>query len=129
MVTFCVADEVPVNTLPKLRLVGLIPRVKVAAIPEPLSPTEVGEVGALLAIEMLPDTIGTAVGKKATVIVVCCPAFTLNGSVYPLALKVAPVTVICVMLKVAVPVLEMIRDCDKAVPTTTFPKLMDVGFT
>ncbi len=44
-------------------------------------------------------------------------------------MKVAPVTVICVMLKVAVPVLEMIRDWDKVDPTTTFPKLMDVGLT
>ncbi len=80
IVTFCVADEVPVNTLPKLRLVGLIPRVSVAAIPEPLRPTEVGEVGALLVMEMLPDTVATKVGRKATVIVVCCPAFTLSGS-------------------------------------------------
>ena len=62
MVTFCEAEEVPVVTLPKLRLVGLMPRVRVAAIPAPLSPTEVGEVGALLTIEMLPDTVPTAVG-------------------------------------------------------------------
>ena len=62
MVTFCGAEEVFVVMLPKLKLVGLIPSVRVAAIPVPVRPTEVGEVGALLTIEMLPDTVPTAVG-------------------------------------------------------------------
>ena len=69
--TFCAAEDVPVVTLPKLRLVGLMPRVTVAAIPVPLKPTEMGEVGALLTIETLPDVEPTTVGRKATVIVVC----------------------------------------------------------
>jgi hypothetical protein len=71
MVTVCAAEEVPVVTLPKLKLVGLMLRVKVAAIPVPVRPTEVGEVGALLTIERLPDAGATTVGRKATVIVVC----------------------------------------------------------
>ena len=62
MVTVCEAEEVPVVTLPKLRLVGLMPRVRVAAIPVPLRPTEVGEPGALLTIEMFPDAAPTVVG-------------------------------------------------------------------
>ena len=62
MVTVCEAEEVPVVTLPKLRLVGLILRVRVAAIPVPLRPTEVGELGALLTIEMFPDAAPTVVG-------------------------------------------------------------------
>src|SRR6266446_3760320 len=71
IVTVCAAEEVSVATLPKLRLVGLMPRVKVAATPVPLRPTEVGEVGALLTIEILSDAEPTTVGRKATVIVVC----------------------------------------------------------
>ena len=71
MVAFCAADEVPVMILPKLRLVGLMPRVNVAAIPVPLTLTAVGDVGALLTIEMLPDAGPTTVGTNATVIVVC----------------------------------------------------------
>ena len=72
-----------------------MPRVRVAAIAVPVRPTEVGEVGALLTMEMLPDTVPTAAGRKATVIVVCCPAFTFRGSVNPLTLKEAePVAVI-----------------------------------
>src|SRR5207245_3969304 len=93
MVTFCEAEEVPVVTLPKLRLVGLVPRVRIAAIPVPLRPTEVGEVGALLTIEMLPDAEPITVGRKATVIVVCCPAFTFKDSENPLTLKAEPVAV------------------------------------
>jgi hypothetical protein len=87
MVTFCEAEEVPVVMLPKLRVVGLMPRVNVGAIPEPLSPTEVGEVGALLTIEMLPDTVPTDVGRNPTVIVVCWPAFTFKGRENPLVLN------------------------------------------
>ena len=56
IVTVCGADEVAVVMLPKLRLVGLMLSVRVAAIPVPLSVTEVGEVGALLTIEMFPVT-------------------------------------------------------------------------
>ena len=114
MVTFCEAEEVPVVTLPKLRLVGLVPSVRIAAIPVPVratdvgevaallviemlpeaGPTEVGEVAALLVIEMLPEAGPTEVGRKATAIVVCCPAFTFTGKVNPLTLKKAePVSV------------------------------------
>ena len=92
MVTLCEAEAVFVVTLPKLRLVGLILSVKVAAIPVPVRLTGVGEVGALLTIERLPDTAPTAVGRNPAVIVVCCPAVTFNGRENPLALKTEPVT-------------------------------------
>src|SRR5713101_7774321 len=79
-------------------------------------------------MDMLPDTVATEVGRKATVIVVCCPAFTLRGNVNPLTVKAAePVSVTWVMLKVAVPVFLMIRGRDKLVPTGSFPKL--IGLT
>jgi hypothetical protein len=109
MLTVCGAEDVPVVMLPKLRLVGLMLRVSVAAIPVPLRPTEVGEVGALLTIEMLPEAVPTEVGRKATVIVVCFPAFTLKGGENPLTLNVGdPDAVTWVMVNVAVPVLVMI---------------------
>ena len=91
--TVCAADEVPVVTLPKFSDAGAIPRVSVAAIPVPVRLTEVGEVGALLAIETFPEADPTALGRKATVIVVCCPALTFNGSVKPLTLKPEPLGV------------------------------------
>jgi hypothetical protein len=87
-------------------------------------------VGALLTIEMLPDTEPTDVGRKATVIVVCSPALTFKGSENPLTLKKAePVSITWVMLSVAVPVLVMIKARDKVLPTTPFPKLMEVELT
>jgi len=93
IVTVCGADEVAVVMLPKLRLVGLTLSVRVAAMPVPFSVTEVGEVGALLAMEMFPVKAPTAVGTKATVIMACCPTFTFIGSVNPLTLKEDPVSV------------------------------------
>jgi hypothetical protein len=84
-------------------------------------------VGALLTMEMLPDTGPTTVGTNATVMVACCPAFTLNGSEKPLALKAGPDTFIWVMVNVAVPVLVMIKGWEVVVPTTSlFPKLIEV---
>ena len=61
----------PVVTLPKLKLAGLMLRTKVAAIPVPLRVTELGEVGALLTMETLPDAAPATVGRKVAVIVVC----------------------------------------------------------
>ena len=81
MVAFCEAEVVPVVTLPKLKLVGVIPKVRVAAIPVPLRLTEVGEVGALLTMDRLPEAAPVELGVKVTVSVVCAPAFTLRGSV------------------------------------------------
>src|SRR5271163_4762344 len=92
MVTVCEAEVVFVVTLPKLRLVGLIPSVKVAAIPVPVRLTGVGEVGALLTMEMLPEAAPTVVGRNPTVIVACFPAVIFNGREYPLTLNTEPVS-------------------------------------
>jgi len=125
-VTDCAADDVPVVTSPKLRLVGLTPRVYVAATAEPLKVTELGEVGALLTTERLPVAVPVDVGLNTTETVVFCPALTFNGIETPLRLKAAPVTLIWLMLKVAVPVLVMIRDSDAEVLTISLEKLSAV---
>jgi len=61
-----------------------------------------GNQSRLLAIEMLPDTGPTAVGRKATLIVARCPALTFKGSENPLTAKAEPDAVTWVMLSVAV---------------------------
>ena len=94
IVTLCAADEVPVVTFPKVKFAGLIPRVKVLAIPVPLRLTDVGDVGALLRMDILPEASPTEAGMKATLIVLCCPAPTFKGSEYPLTLNAAPDSVI-----------------------------------
>src|SRR5215470_8963963 len=107
-----------------------MPRVNVAATAVPFRLTDVGELGALLTIEMLPEAAPAAVGAKAALMVVCWPALTLSGSEEPLTLKGAPDAVICVMVRVAVPVLVMIRVCEVVVPTTSLvPKLTGFGLT
>ena len=123
MTTFCAAAEFPVVTLPKLRLAGLMPKVKVAAIPVPLRLTDVGEVAALLTMEMVPETAPTVAGRKLVVIVVFCPTLTFKGSVNPLkANAVEPVAVTCVMLRAVEPEFVIINTCDSLVPTGSFPK-------
>jgi len=81
--TFCEVDDVPVVTLPKVKLVGLTPRVYVAAIPEPLRETEVGVADALLTIETLPEAAPIDAGRKFAVIVAFWPGLTLIGSDSP----------------------------------------------
>ena len=129
IVTLCAVDDVASSTLPKFSVVGLMLSVNVAAVPVPVRPIEVGEVGALLVIEMLPIAEPATVGKKPAVIVVCCPAFTVIGSVNPLTLYAEPVAPTAVIVNVAVPVFEMTIGCDRLVPTTELPKLIEVGFT
>ena len=126
IVTVCVAEDVPVVMLPKLKLGGLMPRVSVAAIPVPVKLTVLGDVGALLTIEMPPDAVPTDTGAKTAFIVVLCPAFMFKGSENPLTEKPAPDAVAWVMVKVAVPVFVIIKAWDKLLPTTTLRKLMEV---
>lgn len=126
IVTFWVADVLPVVMLPKLKLAGLIPRVKVAAIPVPLRLTALGEVGALLTIEMLPEVAPAETGTKTTLIVALCPAFMFRGRENPLTEKPAPEAVNWLMFRVAFPVLVIIKVWDRLLFTTTFPKLMEV---
>ena len=78
MVTFCEAEVVPVVTLPKLKLVGLTLKVRVAAIPVPVRPTEVGEVGALLTIDRLPEVAPTELGTNVTVDRGLCPCIHIQ---------------------------------------------------
>lgn len=101
--------EVPVFTFPKARLVALRDKVCVAATPVPLNETGEGDVGALLTIEMLPETAPVWVGRNATVTVAVAPVFMFKGRVYPLVLNAAPVRLICEMFSVAVPLLVMMR--------------------
>ena len=61
-VTPCV-DEVPVVTLPKLRLFALSDSVCVAAIPLPLNAIVAGEFGAVLTTLTLPVALPATVGK------------------------------------------------------------------
>jgi hypothetical protein len=77
-VTLCCA-ELPVFTLPKLRLVELNESVDTAATPVPLKAIVLGEVGALLISDTLPVTLPAACGPNCTLNVLAAPGLIESG--------------------------------------------------
>src|SRR5712691_811616 len=88
-----------------------------------------GELGALLTSERLPDTLPVAAGANCTLKVLDCPAARVSGKVSPLMLKPAPVKLPCAMVKLALPELVKVRFCTPLLPTSTLPKLTLGGVT
>src|SRR3989442_12210771 len=86
-----------------------------------------GELGASLTSETLPDTLPVAVGANCTLKLLDCPGARVRGKVSPLMVKPAPVTVPCAMVKLALPELVKVRFCTPVVPTSTLPKLTQIG--
>src|SRR5205807_1739179 len=83
-----------------------------------------GELGALLMSETLPDTLPVAVGANCTLKVLDCPGGRVTGNVSPLMLKPpAPVTLPCATVKLALPELVKVMFCTPVLPTSTLPKL------
>ena len=111
------------DTFPKLRLVGLTESCSVAATPLPLSGMAVGEPGALLTSETLPDTLPMPAGVKATLNVALLPAAMVSGTVMPVRLKPLPDTVAWEIVTLALPALDSLMVCELLVPVTTLPKL------
>jgi len=110
---------VPTVTLPKFTVVGVTEISGCVAVPD--SEITVGEVGALLVMEMLPLALPAAVGANTALNDTLAPAATVCA-VSPCTLKPAPVTVTCEMVKLAVPVFFRLIGCELLVPTTTLPK-------
>ena len=103
IVTPCVEDE-PVFTFPNATLLVLNVRISVAATPVPLKPIVVGEVGALLTIEMLPVAEPAAAGWKTALNVLVSPGLMESGTVKPEVLKPVPLTVAWVIVSTPFPV-------------------------
>jgi hypothetical protein len=92
---------VPVVTLPKGALVGVA--ANSGCVPVPLNVIVVGELGALLTIEMLPLALPAVVGANFALNVVLSPAPSVCGVLSPLMLRPAPVTVAPEIVTLAVP--------------------------
>src|SRR2546427_621828 len=82
-----------------------------------------GELGALLTSETLPDTLPVVVGANCTLKVLDCPGGRVSGNVSPLMLKPAPVTGPCAMVKIALPEMVNVRICTPVLSTSTLPIL------
>src|SRR3989441_419648 len=109
------------STLAKVTLVGVTESC--GCTPVPLRAMVLGELGALLTSETLPDTLPVAVGANCTLKVLDCPGGSVSGNVGPLMLKPAPVKLPCAMVKLALPELVKVRFCTPVLPTSTLPKL------
>lgn len=120
---------VPVFTVPKLRLDGVVEIVRVAATPVPLNATAVGEVGALLTSEILPVALPAACGANCALKVVDAPGFMESGRLTVLVLNPVPVTLNCVMVSTPVPGLISCNVWVFGEPIVTLPKLTVAGVT
>ena len=123
--TVCVAS-LPTATLPKAIEAGVA--VSAAAVmPLPLRATSEGELGALLAIVIIPVSLALVVGLNAAVIVVLWPALNDSGRCGPEAVNPAPDTDIAKTVSMSVPLLDSVTVCVALWPTAKFPKLRVVA--
>src|SRR5437879_11544738 len=88
-VRFC-TPVLPTSTLPKLTLGGVTESC--GCTPVPLRAMVLGELGALLTSERLPDTLPVAVGANCTLKVLDCPGGAGRGRGGTPGMEVAPVT-------------------------------------
>jgi len=117
----------PTFTFPKLKLVGLAPKSRVAVIPVPLKEMAGGELGALLTSDMEPVVLLAAVGVNTALNVEALPGAIVNGVVKPLILNPVPVTLACEIVTLALPGFERVKVWELLVAMTTFPKLALAG--
>lgn len=106
IVTFCCA-EFPVFTFPNVKLVELSEIVAVAAIPVPLKANALGELGALLTIDTLPEALPVDCGENCTLNVLVAPGLIDNGKPTELVENPLPVTLNCDIVKTALPEFEI----------------------
>ena len=94
----------------------------------PLRAMVLGELGALLTSETLPDTLPVVAGANCRLKVLDCPAARVSGRVRPVMLKPVPETVACETLTVVLPVFVSTTLWVLVVAAVTLPKLMFEGF-
>ena len=116
---------IPSATLPKLTLGGFA--AICACAPVPVTETVIGEAGASLVIEMLPETFPAVVGANCTVNVAFEPPLRVAGNDIPLTVMPEPVGEMPETVTFEVP--EFVRVTFFVVfdPTSTLPKLMLIG--
>ena len=118
--------SLPTATLPNAIEAGVA--VSAAAVmPLPLSATSEGELGALLAIVIIPVSLASVVGLNAAVMDAVWPGLSDIGRCGPEAVNPAPDTEIAEMVSNSAPLLDNVTDCVALCPTAKFPKLRTVA--
>jgi len=124
MVMVCVLFT-PTLTLPKVTLEGMTEIWGCTPVPE--SAMVSGELAALLTTVILPERLPAVVGENATRKAVDWPAARVKGNPSAALLNPAPLSVICEMETLEVPVFESVTVCTALVPVARLPKLNDAG--
>src|SRR5207244_3994959 len=119
-VRFCTA-VLPTSTLPKLTLGPT--RRSSDLTPVPLRAMVLGELGASLTSETLPDALPVAVGANCTLKVQIGRASSRGRKYSPVMVKAATVKLPCAMVKLALPELVKVRFCTPVLPTSRLPQL------
>jgi len=106
---------VPVETFPKPAVFGIA--LICAWPPLPLKATVNGELGALLATEMLPEALPGVVGVNCAVKVVLCPAAIVAPGANPIALKPVPAALAWLIDTLSFPELVKVIVAEPVLPT------------
>jgi len=109
-----------------LKLAGLA--LSCACTPAPLSGIVIGEPGALLVTDMLPEALPVAVGANVAVKVALLPALIVTGMLKPLMLKPAPDALAWVIVNGAFPVFCKMTLFGELLPTPVLPNETFAGF-
>lgn len=123
----CIGCELvlPSATFPKFTLEGLAEIC--ACAPAPLTGTVIAGVAPLFAMEMLPETLPTAVGANCTVKLKVAPALIVAGIGGPLTVIPDPLAVAADTEIIPVPEFVNVRLFEALPPTLTLPKFIDAG--
>ena len=81
-----------------------------------------GEFEVVLTSDTFPLIAPVTEGANCTTNELVAPAASVSGSVIPLTLYAAPVTLICETVMLALPTLLMTMDFVEELPTATLPK-------
>lgn len=87
----------------------------------------IGELGALLATEILPLALPVDVGENCAVKFTFCPGWIVVPADKPLMVKPVPVALACETVTAADPVFDKLTEAVPLLPTTTPLKLTAVG--
>jgi hypothetical protein len=119
----------PVDTFPKVRLVGLALRRVAAATAVPLTVTFAGELVALLMTETVPDATPTVLGENTILRFDCWPAAIVIGNEAAVTVNPLDEALACVTIRSDPPPLDTVIDCEAVPLTATEPKVIDDGDT
>jgi hypothetical protein len=118
---------VPIVTLPKLMVPGVMPNVPLEVVPLPVKDTPTDGSDALELRESVALAVPVVDGVKVTERLVLPPAAKVYGKVRPLTLKAVSLTVALEMVRLDPPELDKLSSFVWLLPTVTVPRFMLEG--